>query len=124
MARSRKTRHSIWSKAFKAPQKSRWEPLKTGREGLSLANQRLPSVFSPERRVLKAFTPARRATQGRYLGVTNLAGPVVLRPVKVPQIQSICQKRQTRTEVLHALGIAGRKGMGHGHYTELSKVRC
>lgn len=41
-----------------------------------------------------------------------------------PKDVLICVRRKIRREVLHALHIAGRSGLGSPHYNEFSKVRC
>jgi hypothetical protein len=46
--------------------------------------------------------------------------------VRVPARVSFCVRRKVRKEVLHALGIAGRRGLGRGgvRRTENSNWRC
>lgn len=43
-----------------------------------------------------------------------------------PERVLVCVRRKIRQQVLHAIGIAGRRGIGHGgvKFTQESKYRC
>jgi hypothetical protein len=84
----------------------------------------IPSSL-PRGQIPRLISPARPPVGGGRAYSRLLAG--LQRAQALPYGSTPCQRRRTRSRVLHALGIAGRKGVGAGKPRRLSltsHVRC
>jgi len=66
--------------------------------------------------------PAKQKAQARLPSPQRLSWSAVgfVRPQRV----AVCVRRGVRREVLHALKVAGRRGLSGGRRSEFSSIRC